>query len=93
MELPVKYDDIPVKKKYLIREAYISEQNGKCYYCKGDLKCNPPKEITDKKITPKLYPPGFFNHPVHLHHSHDTGLTLGVVHNYCNAILWEYHNE
>ena len=32
-------------------------------------------------------------HPIHLHHDHDTDLTIGAVHAYCNAILWEYHNE
>jgi hypothetical protein len=93
MKLPVKYDDIHYTEKWKVRNAYVEQQDGKCYYCKGDLKEEPPKEITDKKIKPKLYPPQFFEHPIHLHHSHTTGLTLGAVHNYCNAVLWEYHGE
>ena len=32
----------------------------------------------------------FFKWPVHLHHCHDTGMTTGAVHCYCNAVLWQY---
>ena len=93
MKLPVKYDEIPVNKKYIIRNAYVKEQDGKCFYCEGDLKEEPSDDIKCLEITPRLYPQGFFNHPVHLHHCHKTGMTLGAVHNYCNAVLWEYHGE
>ena len=93
MKLPVQYDKIPPKEKWKVREAYIEEQSGFCYYCKSPLKWAPPIDILSKKVTPSLYPFGFFNHPVHLHHSHDTGLTLGAVHCHCNAVLWEYENE
>jgi hypothetical protein len=44
-------------------------------------------------IDRELFPPGFFNYPVHLHHSHNSGLTIGAVHSYCNAVLWHYHGE
>jgi hypothetical protein len=40
-----------------------------------------------------LFPKNFLKWPVHLHHSHDTGMTIGAVHSYCNAVLWQYHNE
>jgi hypothetical protein len=30
---------------------------------------------------------------VHLHHSHETGMTIGAVHARCNAVLWQYHGE
>ena len=44
-------------------------------------------------ITNSLFPPNFFKWPVHLHHSHDTGMTIGAVHARCNAVLWQYHGE
>lgn len=90
MELPVKYDEIHHTKRWKVREEYIKLQNGLCYHCHQPLNEEPERT---KRITERLYPPSFFNHPVHLHHSHDTGLTLGAVHCYCNAVLWEYHNE
>ena len=30
------------------------------------------------------------DHPIHLQHSHNTGVTEGAVHNYCNAVMWQY---
>ena len=41
----------------------------------------------------RLFPESFFKYPVHLHHSHDTGKTIGAVHAYCNAVLWEYYGQ
>jgi hypothetical protein len=32
-------------------------------------------------------------HPVHLQHSHVTGLTEGAVHAFCNAVLWQYEGR
>lgn len=93
MKLPVDYTKLAVAEKRVVRLAYIEQQKGKCYHCKGDLNEQPPAEILAKKIKPHLYPDGFFTHPVHLHHNHDTGMTIGAVHNYCNAVLWEYYGE
>jgi hypothetical protein len=31
--------------------------------------------------------------PIHLQHDHDTGLTEGAVHAYCNAVLWQYEGR
>lgn len=45
------------------------------------------------RLQRKIFPKGFFDRPVHLHHSHDTGLTIGAVHAVCNAVLWIYHRE
>jgi len=90
MKLPVKYNDYPYTERWKIREEYIKVQKGLCYYCKDELDKEP---IKDKEITPSLYPNGFFNHPIHLHHSHVTGLTIGAVHCYCNAVLFEYYGE
>ena len=93
MDLPVYYDEIPYNEKWKVRNEYIKVQDNKCYYCKASLDGQPTKEVLDKKVRPYLYPKQFFNHPVHLHHSHQTKLTLGVVHAYCNAVLWEYEGE
>jgi hypothetical protein len=92
-KLPIKYSKLKPYQKREIRLQYIKKQDDKCYYCKGDLDKEAPDRIKARKITPKYYPDGFFNHPVHLHHDHVTDLTLGAVHNYCNAVLWEYHGE
>jgi len=91
--LPVNYDNLNQRLRRVIRLQYIEEQNNLCYYCKKPLSNGPSKEVGDKKITESLFPPAFFMHPVHLHHSHDTGMTIGAVHAYCNAVLWEYEGE
>ena len=91
--LPVIYDELKPHEKRLVREAYIENQGGKCYYCKASLKDTPPPDITNKNVTPTLYPRNFFDNPVHLHHSHVNGYTLGAVHAYCNAVLWEHEGE
>ena len=95
MKLPVKYSSLDWRKgeKRIVREEYERLQEGKCYYCKCELKGPPAEEVAQKPITKSLFPDGFWNHPVHLHHSHDTDMTLGVVHCYCNAVLWEYEGE
>ena len=90
---PVKYDNLNSKKKRIVREDYVRDQDGKCHYCKAPLDGPPAEEVAKKTIHKKLYPQGFFRWPVHLHHSHDTGMTIGAVHCYCNAVLWEYENE
>jgi len=93
IELPTDYRRLTPYFRRKVREEYVKLQDGKCHYCKEPLDKAPPVSVTSKKVTPKLYPEGFFNYPVHLHHSHDTGLTIGAVHNYCNAVLFEYHGE
>lgn len=93
MKLPINYKKASPKKRAAARYAYIGLQGGKCYHCRGPLKEAPPGHVLAKKITKNLYPESFFEYPVHLHHSHQTDLTLGAVHNYCNAVLWEYHGE
>jgi len=90
MDLPVRYKDYHYTERWKVRDEYVRVQKGMCYYCKTPLDKEP---IEDKLIKPHLYPKGFFKHPVHLHHSHKTGMTLGAVHCYCNAVLWEYEGE
>jgi hypothetical protein len=93
MDLPVDYTKLSQKERKLVREQYVQDQRGLCSHCGGNLLLSPPKEITEKKVNKKLFPIGFFKHPIHLHHSHDTGMTIGAVHNYCNAVLWQYFGE
>ncbi len=93
IKLPVNYMKLSRAKRMAVREQYIDDQKGKCYWCEAPLINDPPKEITDKKITWSKFPRGFLNYPVHLQHDHITGLTEGAVHAYCNAVLWEYHGR
>lgn len=91
IKLPTLYDKLSPSEKRMVRQEYIRRQNNKCYLCNDDIY--KPPNVDDIKITPKLYPKNFFDYPIHLHHSHETGLTIGVVHAKCNAILWEYGGE
>ena len=91
--LPVNYDDLPQAERRLVREQYVLLQNGVCYYCGNPFWCEPRSDVKAKSINRKLFPPNFFKWPIHLHHSHDTGLTIGAVHAYCNAVLWQYEGE
>ena len=93
MELPVNYDHLNARQKKLVREEYVRRQEGKCCHCGNPLEFSPPANILYMEITRELYPPGFFKYPVHLHHNHNTGMTIGAVHNYCNAVLFEYYDE
>lgn len=76
-----------------MRFSYIEEQDGKCHHCNNPLDGEPTKEIMRKPISTRLFPVGFFSRPVHLHHNHNTGMTIGTVHARCNAVLWQYHGE
>ncbi len=93
MKLPVNYNETPPMQRRAVREEYVRQQAGKCCHCGEPLNADPPMEILEKPVNGKLFPVGFFNHPVHLHHSHETGITIGAVHAYCNAVLWQFHGE
>jgi len=93
MELPVKYEKISFQERRLVREEYIRLQDGLCHYCKAPLSGQPTKDVLAKHIVKTIFPYSFFKWPVHLHHDHKTGMTIGAVHNYCNAVLWQYHGE
>ena len=93
MKLPVNYNEINSKERRAVREEYVKLQEGKCYYCGALLSKNPCSSVRSMSVDKSLFPIGFFNNPVHLHHNHKTGMTIGTVHCYCNAVLWQYHNE
>jgi hypothetical protein len=91
--LPVEYNKLKSYEKKLVREQYIKAQNNLCYLCKMPLDGEPSDKIKSFDIKWKLFPPNFLKYPVHLHHSHKTGLTIGCVHALCNAVLWQYLGE
>lgn len=93
MELPVNYEELHWTERRVIREEYIKIQDGRCCHCGKLLSREPDRNVLQKKVNRSLFPPGFFDYPVHLHHDHNTGMTIGAIHNYCNAVLWEYHGE
>ena len=93
MELPVDYTKINSKARKKVREEYCELQNGLCFYCEHDLHDNPPLIITEKKINWKLFPKFFLVHPIHLQHNHETNMTEGAVHAYCNAVMWQYESR
>lgn len=93
MKLPVNYEDLTWQERRRVRKEYIKKQYGICYHCLQPLESQPDEKIMSMRIDSRLFPEGFFDHGVHLHHCHDTGMTIGAVHSYCNAVLWQYHKE
>ena len=93
INLPVLYEHCDTKTRKLVREQYAKLQNNCCWYCNALLSDKPSSEIMKLYIDRSLFPKNFFKWPIHLHHDHDTGLTIGAVHNRCNAILWQYHGQ
>lgn len=93
MKLPINYSTSSFKVRRMAREQYIVDQEGLCCYCKAPLSGPPEDSVASKRIKERLYPPNFFKHPIHLHHSHVSGMTIGAVHCHCNAVLWEYEGE
>jgi len=91
--LPVDYTKLHWTERRIVREQYIQEQHDKCAYCGESLKLPAPTRITDKDISWDLFPPNFLKYPIHLQHNHNTGMTEGAVHNYCNAVMWQYEGR
>lgn len=93
MNLPVNYDRLTWQERRAVREAYVKQQKGKCAECGAFLSCKPDESIRYYDIDRALFPKNFFKNPVHLHHDHNTGMTIGAVHAHCNAWLWQYKGE
>lgn len=91
--LPVDYDTLEQYQRREVREQYILEQDNKCFYCGETLSENVPQRISDMVINWSLFPKNFLKYHIHLQHDHETGMTEGAVHNYCNAVLWQYENR
>lgn len=93
MIMPVNYETLSQTERKKVREKYVAEQKGLCYYCSDPLHESPSMKILKMDINRSLFPKNFFKYPVHLHHDHNTGMTIGAVHNKCNAVLWQYDGE
>jgi len=93
MELPVNYNDTHWTERRLVRDEYIKRQEGKCCHCNALLSGEASADVLSLRVKRSIFPTNFFKWPVHLHHNHDTGMTIGAVHNYCNAVLWQYHGK
>jgi hypothetical protein len=93
--LPARYDELSQRDRVAVRLEYAERQDGRCYYCQCELDGPPRLDVQLLPIDWRNFPGGqaFLQHPLHLHHCHRTGLTIGVVHALCNAVLAEYHNE
>lgn len=92
-DLPVDYNNLSRAERKLVREQYIKEQGGNCHHCLQPLSGEPDVRIALKYIDQNRFPVGFLLNPVHLHHNHQTRLTIGAVHARCNAVLFQYHGE
>lgn len=93
VELPVHYDSTSSWDRKSVLEQYTREQGGNCCHCKKSLRRAPAPAVADLRVDKARFPEGFFKHPIHLHHDHNTGMTIGAVHAHCNAVLFEYHGE
>ena len=96
MLLPAHYVSLNQREKKTVREEYISRQRGLCWRCLAPLLSPPSQDILGKPINWSLFPggrEGFLRYPVHLHHDHTSGFTLGAVHAQCNAFLWQYEGQ
>ena len=88
--LHLDYTKLNWMERREVREQYIKDQGYKCYYCGSSLNEPPPQDIVNMEIDWNLFPENFLKYPIHLQHNHDTGMTEGAVHSYCNAVMWQY---
>lgn len=93
MKLPVNYNNLTPKQRKQVREFYCQWQDWKCIHCNAHLTKPSAVFVQNMKIDLGLFPTGFLKNPIHLHHDHTTGLTIGAVHAKCNAVLWQYHGQ
>lgn len=89
-DLPVDYAKLQIHERRLVREQYTALQKGLCWYCHAPLNAEPPDHIKAKQVNWSMFPPNFLKYPIHLHHHHETGMTIGAVHALCNAVSWCY---
>lgn len=90
---PVEYLALTEAQKTRKRAEYVTYQKGLCHHCKAPLSGKPAGRAGSDPIRESLFPRGFFQHHIHLHHDHESGFTIGAVHARCNAWLWQYKGE
>ena len=91
--LPTNYDKLSPMERAEVRNRYVELQEGKCWHCKRTLTKGPALSIRRMSLEGVTFPKTFFHSRIHLHHNHETGLTIGAVHAKCNAILAVYYGE
>lgn len=91
--LPALYEKLSWQQRAQARQQYAKLQHYECLFCGHSLYQKPPKELTDLPIDWDLFPPAFTKYPIHLQHNHETGLTEGAVHAFCNAFMWHYYRR
>lgn len=92
-KLPINYDEADRGLRRAAKERYIQIQDNKCSFCGCLLNDQPRQDILNTELDESLFPENFLKFPVHLHHDHNTKMTLGAVHARCNAILWQHHGK
>lgn len=93
MILPQDYNNLSQPQRREVRLEYVKIQENICSHCGEPLDQKPSKEVQEKKLDLRLFPKGFLRWPTHLHHDHDTGMTIGAIHARCNGVLWQYYGE
>lgn len=93
LKLPVDYTECSQDMRRQVREEYIRRQKGNCQHCGQPLTGLPRPHIEEASINESLFPKGFLSNPIHLHHNHHTGMTIGAIHARCNAYLWQYEGK
>lgn len=93
MNLPVNYNKLLPSERKEIREEYVLLQDGKCWYCDVSLSMKSPHEVNETAVNWWRFPENFLRWPIHLHHDHVTGMTVGAVHAYCNAVSFDYDEK
>lgn len=93
IKVPAYYDKLTWVERREALKSHAKDQENRCYFCDEDLDGPPPEKVRNKWINTRLFPEEFNYEGIHLHHSHQTGLTIGAVHGLCNAVLWQYHGE
>jgi len=94
-DLPLDYTKLkPIERKH-VRELYMEQQKNLCWFCNQSLLFGifPNNPVNKFQVNKLLFPAGFFNNPIHLHHSHENHMTIGAVHAHCNAVLWQHLGE
>lgn len=93
IKLPCDYNALSVGQRFVVRQRYVLMQKGLCEFCEKPLDGPSSNYVAGSQIDWSKFPDNFLDHPIHLHHDHETGLTIGAVHARCNAFLWQYCGE
>ena len=93
MDLPINYTEATWQERREARNQYVVLQDSRCWFCGCSLTDKPSNKVQEAYLDMSLFPKGFLDYPVHLHHDHNTNLTIGAVHSKFNGYLWQYLGE